>query len=78
MTIPSYLTGRISVENQATLVISNVKTTDDNFYECLLTTTSLANPSVISLIRLTVTSKWRSCFYGVIKALSTRTDLTRK
>ena len=55
-TIPSYLTGRISIENQATLVISNVKTTDDNFYFCVLTTIFLDNPSEASLIRLTVIS----------------------
>ena len=56
-TIPSYLTGRISIEDQATLVISSVKTTDDNFYACQLSTTSLATPVVSSLIRLTVRSK---------------------
>ena len=55
--IPLYLTGRISIENPATLVISNVKTTDDNFYECELRTTSLANAAVSSRIRLTVISK---------------------
>ena len=56
-TIPPYLTGRISIENPATLVISNVKTTDDNYYECTLTTTSLDNPTVSRLIKLTVISK---------------------
>ena len=56
-TIPSYLTGRISIENRATLVISNVKTTDDNLYECFLTTTVLDPVSVRSLIKLTVTRK---------------------
>ena len=56
-TIPPYLTGRISIEDPATLVISNVKTTDDNFYQCVLETTSLFNPLVIRLIRLTVISK---------------------
>ena len=30
-TIPSYLTGRVGIENPATLVISKVKTADDNF-----------------------------------------------
>ena len=55
--IPSYLTGRISIENPATLVISNVKTTDDNFYECELRTTDLANAAVSSRIKLTVISK---------------------
>ena len=53
-TIPSYLDGRISIEDQATLVINNVKTTDDNFYQCELAT-SLA--FVKSLIKLTVISK---------------------
>ena len=56
-TIPSYLTGRISIENRATLVISNVKTTDDNLYECFLTTTVLDPVSVRSLIKLTVIRK---------------------
>ena len=56
-TIPPYLTGRISIEDPATLVISNVKTTDDNFYQCLLTITSLVAPTVSRLIRLTVISK---------------------
>ena len=56
-TIPSYLTGRISIEDPATLVISNVKTTDDNFYQCVLGTTSLFNPLVMRLIGLTVISK---------------------
>ena len=74
-TIPSYLTGRISIEDQATLVISSVKTTDDNFYACQLSTTSLAAPVVRSLIRLTVTSK--QCSYFHI-ALSTRADLSRE
>ena len=55
--IPSYLTGRISIEDPATLVISNVKTTDDNFYQCLLTKATLVNPLVGSWIRLTVISK---------------------
>ena len=55
--IPSYLTGRIGIEDPATLVISNVKTTDDNYYECTLTTTSLDNPTVSRLIKLTVISK---------------------
>ena len=53
--IPSYLTGRISIEDPATLVINNVKTTDDNFYECQLKTVSLT--IVRSLIKLTVISK---------------------
>ena len=53
--IPSYLTGRISIEDPATLVINNVKTTDDNFYECQLKTVSLT--FVRSLIKLTVISK---------------------
>ena len=55
--IPSYLIGRIRIEDPATLVISKVKTTDDNYYECTLTTTSLANAVVNSFIRLTVISK---------------------
>ena len=53
--IPFYLTGRISIEDPATLVINNVKTTDDNFYECQLKTVSLT--FVRSLIKLTVISK---------------------
>ena len=56
-TIPSYLTGRIRIEDQATLVISSVKTTDDNFYECLVERTSLENAAVNSRIRLTVIRK---------------------
>ena len=55
ITIPSHLAGRIRIENQATLVISNVRTTDENYYECALTEAALA-PDVTSLIRLTVTS----------------------
>ena len=54
---PQYLTSRIRIENQATLVISNVKTTDDNFYECQLLTTAFTNRVRTSIIRLTVTSK---------------------
>ena len=54
-TIPPYLAGRISIENPATLVINNAKTTDENFYQCELTTTSFSVLS--SLIRLTVISK---------------------
>ena len=53
--IPSYLTGRVSIEDPATLVINNVKTTDDNFYECQLATTALT--FVSRLIKLTVISK---------------------
>ena len=56
-TIPSYLTGRISIENPASLVISKVKTTDDNYYECVLETSSLLIMGAASLIRLTVISK---------------------
>ena len=55
--IPSYLIGRISVENQATLVISSVKTADENYYQCRLTTTTFDNPVTRRLIRLTVISK---------------------
>ena len=65
-TIPSYLTGRISIEDPSTLVISNVKTTDDNFYECVVKKTSLSNSAVGSWIRLTVISKQYSYFHGVI------------
>ena len=66
--IPLYLTGRISIEDPATLVISNVKTTDDNFYECQLATTSLSNPVVRSRIRLTVISKYRwYCLISKVK-----------
>ena len=57
VTIPSYLTGRISIEDPATLVISNVNTTDDNFYQCVLSKATLINPLVSSWIRLTVISK---------------------
>ena len=56
-TIPSYLTGRVSIEDPATLVISNVKTTDDNFYECRLSTIFLQNSEVSRTIKLTVISK---------------------
>ena len=56
-TIPSYLTGRVSIENPATLVISNVKTTDDNFYQCRLTPAAIGVSEVTSLIKLTVISK---------------------
>ena len=40
-TIPSYLTGRISIEDPSALAISNLKTTDDNFYGCVVKRTSL-------------------------------------
>ena len=55
LTIPLYLTGRISIEDPATLVISNVKTTDENFYQCELKTSSLEYRR--RTIRLTVISK---------------------
>ena len=55
LTIPSYLTGRIGIEDPATLVISNVKTTDENFYQCELKTSSLEYRR--RTIRLTVISK---------------------
>ena len=64
-TVPSYLTGRISIENQATLVINNVKTTDDNFYLCLLERDSFSNPFVLNLIRLTVISKKIRFFFSL-------------
>ena len=66
-TIPSYLTGRISIEDPSTLAISNVKTTDDNFYGCVVKRTSLLNSAVSSWIRLTVISKQYLYFHGVIQ-----------
>ena len=53
--VPSYLTDRISIEDPATLVISKVRTSDENFYLCELATTSLTYVS--RLIKLTVISK---------------------
>ena len=73
-TTPSYLTGRISIEDPATLVIRNVKTTDDNFYLCKLGTSDIINPGAISLIKLTVISKLCSYFHCAINALITHTD----
>ena len=66
-TIPSYLTGRISIEDPSALAISNVKTTDDNFYGCVVKRTSLLNSAVSSWIRLTVISKQYLYFHCVIQ-----------
>ena len=52
--VPSYLTDRISIEDPATLVISKVRTSDENFYLCELATTFTY---VSRLIKLTVIGK---------------------
>ena len=77
-TIPSYLTGRISIEDPATLVINNAKTTDDNFYLCRLNPAALSASGATSLIKLTVISKDCWYFHAVIAPVSTRTDLSRE